>query len=240
MAMPGRPQKPAEERRNRVKPVHDWTEVDNVPFEDAPAMPRHPSEVPIEVPEPPEGRPLGKLGAQTWAANYWTVATAADRELLLLVCEQLDDRLRLRVQAKKDPRLSSGLNRLEVLISNNLRNLGLSNEHANTRPMGWPEATIEWWKAISVMPHCVLWGEGDWQFARDTMLIVAAYHVGHVHLANELRRRENMMGVTADARRNLRIRYVDPELKVVGAPARKVSSLDDRRRQLVDSESESG
>ena len=32
MPVAGRKQKPEEERRNRVKPVHDWIEVENVPY----------------------------------------------------------------------------------------------------------------------------------------------------------------------------------------------------------------
>jgi hypothetical protein len=60
------------------------------------------------------------------------------------------------------------------------------------------------------MPHCVLWTETDWQFALDTALIAAAFHMGDTKQAVELRQREKVMGTTLDARRDLRIRYTEP------------------------------
>jgi hypothetical protein len=74
----------------------------------------------------------------------------------------------------------------------------------------WPEATRQWWKVISRMPHCRLWAPGDWQFALDTALIAAAFHAGDIKQAVELRQREKVMGTTLDARRDLRIRYTEP------------------------------
>jgi hypothetical protein len=60
------------------------------------------------------------------------------------------------------------------------------------------------------MPHCVLWEEGDWAFARDTVLLHAAFVRGDLRLAPELRLRGQLMGMTLPSRRDLRIRYVDP------------------------------
>jgi hypothetical protein len=59
------------------------------------------------------------------------------------------------------------------------------------------------------MPHAVLWTEADWQFALDTAEVAAAFHDGDVKQAVELRQRERIMGTTLDARRDLRIRYVE-------------------------------
>ncbi len=82
----------------------------------------------------------------------------------------------------------------------------------SSQPSGlpWPAATKRWWQAVSMMPHCCLWGESDWQFAQDTAIVAAAFHKGDLHNANELRQREKIMGTTVDARRDLRIRYVGP------------------------------
>jgi len=73
----------------------------------------------------------------------------------------------------------------------------------------WPAQTRRWWHAVSTMPHCILWTEADWQFALDTLLLAAAFHSGDMKQANELRQREKIMGTTLDARRDLRIKYVE-------------------------------
>ena len=74
----------------------------------------------------------------------------------------------------------------------------------------WPKSTRRWWQVVSAMPHCVLWDDGDWQFALDTAVIAAAFHDGDMRVTTELRQREKILGTTLDARRDLRIRYVDP------------------------------
>lgn len=79
------------------------------------------------------------------------------------------------------------------------------------------------------MPHCCLWDEADWQFAFDTALLAAAFHRGELRRATELRQRERIMGTTVDARRDLRIRYVDP--KAIELPE-SVRAIDDYRRML--------
>ena len=93
----------------------------------------------------------------------------------------------------------------------------------------WPEATRQWWRVISRMPHCRLWGPGDWQFALDTALLAAAFHGGDIKQAVELRQREKVMGTTFDARRDLRIRYVEPLPK---EERLGVTAIEEYRRRL--------
>ena len=95
----------------------------------------------------------------------------------------------------------------------------------------WPTATRVWWKAISQMPHCILWAESDWLFALDTALLSAHFHRGGIATSAELRHREKIMGTTLDARRDLRIRYVPeaPEDERVG-----VSSIEGYRTRLAE------
>ena len=93
----------------------------------------------------------------------------------------------------------------------------------------WPAQTKRWWHAVSTMPHCVLWDEADWQFALDTVLIAAAFHSGDMKQAVELRQREKVMGTTLDARRDLRIRYVEA---VVEAEKPSLVAIQDYRREL--------
>lgn len=95
------------------------------------------------------------------------------------------------------------------------------------RPDGkrWPEWTQAWWEVVSAMPHCVLWSDADWRFAIETAVVAAEFHDGDMSKAAELRIREKVLGTTMDARRDLRIRYVDP------APEEpeQVTRLDDYR-----------
>jgi hypothetical protein len=77
------------------------------------------------------------------------------------------------------------------------------------RKGGWPAGTKRWWAVVSAMPHCRLWSPADWQFALDTASIAAPFHEGDMRVATELRQREKVLGTTMDARRDLRIRYVE-------------------------------
>lgn len=79
----------------------------------------------------------------------------------------------------------------------------------------WSELVIRWWDQVREMPHCVLWTPTDWTFAVETALMkqelwaeVTAGDGLRSTLATEVRRREDQMGTTAEARRKLRIRYV--------------------------------
>lgn len=96
--------------------------------------------------------------------------------------------------------------------------------------------TVEWWHTVTTQPHCILWGPGDWTFALTSALVADAAHTGVASAWAELRRRENVMGVTADARVALRIRYVPPA-STKAAPKTKapkddgatVTNIDERR-----------
>jgi hypothetical protein len=135
MPVPGTKIKPEGQRRTRHAPTHDWTEVENIPFAGAPALPR------------------------------------------------------------RSPR--------------------------------WPAATRRWWSVVSAMPHCKLWTGADWQYAIDTAEVHARFVEGGS--ATELRIREQRMGTTMDARRDLRIRYVDPKPEQQPGRAAAVVSIDDYR-----------
>lgn len=139
MAIPGTKPKAAGQARNRAKPTHDWTEVENVPFVGGPRLPA---------------------------------------------------------------KMSNGL--------------------------PWPAWTKRWWGVVSTMPHCRLWSASDWEFALDTAVLKAVFHMqGAAAMATEIRNREKVLGTTADYRRDLRIRYVDADTE---APSdANVTHLDDFR-----------
>lgn len=107
----------------------------------------------------------------------------------------------------------------------------------------WAPATLAWWEAVSRMPHCILWGPEQWQFARSTALVYDRWVRGDNARAGEIRQREAKLGTTFDARRDLRIRYVNP--KAFEAPidaeggaevqADRMADFEaERRRRLID------
>lgn len=102
---------------------------------------------------------------------------------------------------------------------------------AGVVPMeGWPPATQRWWNAIRRMPHCTLWSEGDWEFAQLTAEVHARVCEGWKgYTGAELRQREKLMGVYLDARRDLRIKYVEPKPEAEDLPAGNVVSMNSYR-----------
>jgi len=92
--------------------------------------------------------------------------------------------------------------------------------------------TREWWEAVTKMPHCVLWQPSDWQFCLDTAMVHASASHGSVTAMSELRQREKIMGTTVDARRDLRIQYVEPQ--ILESVQAAVISIDERRTRLLD------
>lgn len=97
---------------------------------------------------------------------------------------------------------------------------GESPDLPKVRGKRWPALVEGWWENVRRMPHCVLWTPTDWDFAVEVAYLKLAFwtdfSAGEVKstLATEIRRREDMLGVTGEARRKLRIRYVDPSLPV--------------------------
>ncbi len=129
-----------------------------------------------------------------------------------------------------------------------------------------PMVTV-WWDMVRHMPHCVRWAPTDWQFAVETALLKHYFWVdasaGEVKTtaATEIRRREDILGTTEEARRKLRIRYVEvpddelddldvadavtvqPEVvsQRVAGGARPVTSLASRRaRALAEQQGQAG
>ena len=88
------------------------------------------------------------------------------------------------------------------------------------------QQTREWWKVVRAMPHCTLWAASDWAFALTTAMVADAAFSGTISAATELRNREKVLGTTVDYRRDLRIRYVDPQPETTGE---NVARLDDYR-----------
>lgn len=112
----------------------------------------------------------------------------------------------------------------------------------------WLPEVEAWWEVVRKMPHCVLWEATDWMFALTTAYQLndwwLEYNSGVVHTtkSTEIRRREDQMGFTREARRKLMIRYVEPvedaDEESAGdeaSPGRggKVIEMDSRRSRVA-------
>lgn len=94
--------------------------------------------------------------------------------------------------------------------------------------------TKAWWKAVSRMPHCVLWSDTDWQFALSSALVADMGFRGVISASVEQRQRERILGTTLDARRDLRIRYVDPSTVTADPTPKATKQTAARKDQLAE------
>lgn len=117
----------------------------------------------------------------------------------------------------------------------------VTNRDGDERKLKLHDHTRAWWADVSTMPHCVLWTKSDWRFALETAMVADMMYRGDRAAAAELRLRERVLGTTLDARRDLRIRYVDAgaaessSTRSSGKPGSgaPVTSLTDRRARLT-------
>ncbi|MBF9135303.1 hypothetical protein I0C86_41365 [Plantactinospora sp. S1510] len=111
----------------------------------------------------------------------------------------------------------------------------------------WNFRVREWWEMVRRMPHCALWSEMDWDFALVTAFMWQDWwrnyfsdETVHANKSTEIRRREDQIGTTAEARRKLRIRYVEPAELAKSEPeatpaagGAKVTNIQSRRNRLA-------
>lgn len=68
----------------------------------------------------------------------------------------------------------------------------------------WKGSTVAWWGTVRQMPHCVVWTPAEWVNAQLTALTMNRSGAESA----EFRMRCKTLGTSADALRDLRIRYV--------------------------------
>ncbi len=113
-----------------------------------------------------------------------------------------------------------------------------SKDGSDVQDIGWSLQTVRWWEIVRVLPHAILWGESEWLFATDTAVLKDKFYNGTATSAEavEMRRREDIMGVTADARHKLRIRYVEPREVITssdGEVVREITTAPRSRRRAA-------
>lgn len=75
----------------------------------------------------------------------------------------------------------------------------------------WPARTREWWRMWADSPLSADFTQTDWDFLMDTARIHAAYWLGELKLAAELRLRVAKFGATPEDRARLRISFAQAD-----------------------------
>jgi hypothetical protein len=86
----------------------------------------------------------------------------------------------------------------------------------------WSSFTVRWWDVVRRLPHAINWHAGDWLSAIECAAVVEKTWENPTA---ELRIREKALGLTTDALRDLRIRYV----KADDASGDNVTKISDYR-----------
>lgn len=74
-----------------------------------------------------------------------------------------------------------------------------------TQQFVWPTITREWWKSLDDHPLAYEFIDADWSYLLETARVHAAFWMGDMKAAAELRLRESKYGFTPEDRIKLRI-----------------------------------
>ena len=77
----------------------------------------------------------------------------------------------------------------------------------------WHPDVVTWFGVVAAMPHAATWRDSDWLSVYDLAAIKQTFYQGAASagLVTEMRKREDDIGVTSEARTKLRVRYVTPD-----------------------------
>lgn len=96
-----------------------------------------------------------------------------------------------------------------------------------TQEFVWPEMTRQWWAALDQHPLAREFIEADWSYLMETARVHAAFWLGDVRVAGELRMRESKYGFTPEDRIKLRI-----SLAVATEAETRVAERQERRQAV--------
>lgn len=97
--------------------------------------------------------------------------------------------------------------------------------------VAWHPLTRKWWDTMRALPHTSEWGTDEWHalvglaYITDTL-----YATGQAAAHAEWRRGSDALGLTAEARRKLRIRLVDAEKLAQHAPHKVAAAKSTARK----------
>lgn len=100
-----------------------------------------------------------------------------------------------------------------------------------TQEFVWPVMTRDWWVMLAQHPLVTEFIDADWSYLLDTARLHAAYWMGKLDLASELRLREAKYGFTPEDRARLRLQLAVAVSAEVDTN-KKVASARDRMRGI--------
>lgn len=98
----------------------------------------------------------------------------------------------------------------------------------------WQHETRVWFDIACALPHAVLWGPGDWSLVESSLTVADNSFLGITSASAELRRREDALGFTIEARRKLRIRYLPPGGNTANAKAAAAAKTAEDKKAALD------
>lgn len=99
----------------------------------------------------------------------------------------------------------------------------------STQEFVWPEQTVDWWRMLGAHPLVGEFTSLDWSYLLETARLHAAFWMGKIDLASELRLREAKYGFTPEDRLRLRWQVASvagAEADAVTKTVRAVSARD--------------
>lgn len=95
----------------------------------------------------------------------------------------------------------------------------------------WPVMTRDWWDALELHPLKSEFIDADWSYLLDTARLHAAFWMGKLDAAAEIRLREAKYGFTPEDRARLRIQFAQATGAEVEV-SKQVSSAKDRMQGI--------
>lgn len=80
------------------------------------------------------------------------------------------------------------------------------------KELEWSPQVLTWYAAVASLPHAAGWRDDDWIRLYDLAILKQKFYTGVASSSEitEMRKREDDLGVSAEARLKNRIRYIAP------------------------------
>lgn len=109
--------------------------------------------------------------------------------------------------------------------------ISVSNDGmVSTQEFTWPESTVIWWQMLDAHPLAGEFTGLDWSYLLDTARLHAAFWMGRIDLASELRLREAKYGFTPEDRSRLRWQFASAVGAEADAASKTAKAMSSRAR----------